>query len=305
MSRQQLDDFAHHSSSRITPTAYGTADGMKISECSSGGHPAAWKLADGTIWFATLKGIAAVDPEHLSRNTVPPPVAIDQVLIDDQPVDDQRAGASGPLTFNPGMRRFEFRYAGMSFIAPQKVRFRYKLDGFDRDWSIAGTRRTAYYTNLPPGKYRFHVLACNNDGVWNDTGASLDFRLRPHFYQTPWFYLVMILGVALLTYAIYRWRLRQVELRYDAVLSERGRIAREIHDTLAQGLVGISVQLELVNRLLASSVGKRTHTIGACPESGTRQSERGEKFHLGPAFAGCRNRRLCNPPFSNGSQRDG
>ncbi len=152
------------------------------------------------------------------------------------------------------MRRFEFRYAGMSFIAPQKVRFRYKLDGFDRDWVDAGTRRAAYYTNLPPGKYRFHVLACNNDGVWNENGASLDFRLKPHFYQTIWFYLVLIFGLILLAYAIYRWRLQQLELRYDAVLSERGRIAREIHDTLAQGLVGISVQLELVNRLLASSL---------------------------------------------------
>jgi len=249
VAKHELDDFAADSSVHITPTAYGAADGMKISEGSSGGHPAAWKLVDGTMWFATLKGIAAVDPEHLSRNIVPPPVAIDEVLIDDQPVD-----GSGPLTVAPGVPRFEFRYAGMSFIAPQKVRFRYRLDGFDRDWVDASTRRTAYYTNLPPGSYSFHVLACNNDGVWNETGARLDFRLRPHFYQTLWFYLAMALGLALVVYAIYHWRLRQVELRYDAVLSERGRIAREIHDTLAQGLVGISVQLELVNRLLASSV---------------------------------------------------
>jgi ligand-binding sensor domain-containing protein/two-component sensor histidine kinase len=254
VSKRELDEFADHKLSTVASTSYGTADGMKISECSSGGHPAASKLADGTMWFATLKGIAAVDPEHLNRNAVPPPVAIDRVLIDDQPVDDLGDRASGPLTVSPGMRRFEFRYAGMSFIAPQKVRFRYKLDGFDRDWVDAGTRRTAYYTNLPPGKYRFRVLACNNDGIWNETGAWLDFRLKPHFYQTIWFYVALILGLALLTYAIYHWRLRQVELRYDAVLSERGRIAREIHDTLAQGLVGISVQLELVNRLLASSV---------------------------------------------------
>ena len=167
---------------------------MKISECSSGGHPAAWKLIDGTMWFATLKGIAAVDPEHLSRNIVPPPVAIDEVLIDDQRVGNLEPG---PLTVAPGMRRFEFRYAGMSFIAPQKVRFRYRLEGFDRDWVDAGTRRTAYYTNLSPGSYRFHVLACNNDGVWNETGASLDFRLRPHFYQTLWFYLVTDSGIVI------------------------------------------------------------------------------------------------------------
>ncbi len=249
VAKHELDDFAANSSSPITPTAYGVADGMRISECSSGGHPTAWKLADGTMWFATLKGIAAVDPEHLGGNIVPPPVAIDEVLIDDQPVD-----ATASLTVAAGMRRFEFRYAGMSFIAPQKVRFRYKLDGFDHDWVDAGTRRTAYYTNLPPGNYSFHVLASNNDGVWNETGARLDFRLKPHFYQTLSFYLAIALVLALLVYAIYHWRLRQVELRYDAVLSERGRIAREIHDTLAQGLVGISVQLELVNRLLASSV---------------------------------------------------
>jgi len=251
VAKHELDDFAADSSSPIMPTTYGKADGMRISEGSSGGHPAAWKLDDGTMWFATLKGIAAVDPEHLSRNIVPPPVAIDEVFIDDRQVEFP---GSGLLTVAPGMRRFEFRYAGMSFVAPQKVRFRYRLDGFDHNWVDAGTRRTAYYTNLPPGSYSFHVLASNNDGVWNETGARLDFRLKPHVYQTLWFYLGVALGLALVAYAIYHWRLRQVELRYDAVLAERGRIAREIHDTLAQGLVGISVQLELVNRLLASSV---------------------------------------------------
>jgi len=254
VSKRELNDFAGDPSSRIAPTVYGTPDGMKISECSSGGHPAAWKLSDGTMWFATLRGIAAVDPEHLSRNALPPPVAIEEVLIDDQPVNDQRSAATGALTIPPGRRRFEFHYAGLSFIAPQKVRFRYKLDGFDHDWVDAGPRRTAYYTNLPPGRYRFHVLACNSDGIWNETGAFLDFRLKPHYYRTYWFYLILALGLALLAYCVYHWRLRQVELRYDAVLAERGRIAREIHDTLAQGLVGISVQLELVNRLLASSV---------------------------------------------------
>ncbi len=249
VSKKQLNDFAGHPPSPITPTAYGTADGMKISEGSSGGHPAAWKLADRTMWFATLKGVAAVDPEDLTANTIPPPIAIEEVLIDDRPVDSTAA-----LTVAPGKGRFEFHYAGLSFIAPQKVRFRYKLEGFDREWVDAGNRRTAYYTNLPPRKYRFRVLACNNDGVWNETGASLDLQLEPHYYQTYWFYLLLALGLALLAYCIYRWRLRLVEARYDAVLAERGRIAREIHDTLAQGLVGISVQLELVNRLLASSV---------------------------------------------------
>ena len=249
VAKEDLNGFADHKSTSIAVTVYGTADGMKIAEASSGGHPAAWKLTDGAMWFATLKGVAAVDPEHLTRNMVPPPVAISEVLIDDQPV-----AIPGPLTIAPGAGRFEFHYTALSFIAPQKVRFRYKLEGFDRDWIDAGSRRIAYYTNLPPRRYSFRVFACNNDGVWNEAGATLDLRLRPRFYQTYWFYLVLAAGLALLTYEVYRWRLRQAELRFDAVLSERGRIAREIHDTLAQGLVGISVQLELVNRMLASSV---------------------------------------------------
>lgn len=249
VAKEDLNAYREGKSSSITPTVYGTADGMRIGEASSGGHPAAWKLTDGTMWFATLKGIAAVDPEHLAKNMVPPPVAIDEVLIDDQPV------ATGvPLTVAPGRSRFEFRYTALSFIAPQRVHFRYKLVGFDGDWIDAGSRRAAYYTNLPPGRYSFRVLACNNDGVWNETGGIVEFRLRPHFYQTYWFYFALLLALGLLVLQVYRWRLRQVELRFDAVLSERGRIAREIHDTLAQGLVGISVQLELVNRLLASSV---------------------------------------------------
>ncbi|AXC11341.1 putative two-component system sensor kinase [Acidisarcina polymorpha] len=255
--KKDLDDFANHRRPSISPAVYGTADGMKISECSSGGHPAACKLTNGSMLFATLKGIAAVDPERLTLNTVPPSVVIEQVLVDDQVIDDPvvpKSTSAAAFIVPPGHRRFEFHYAGLSFIAPQKVRFRYKLEGFDRDWVDAGARRTAYYTNLPPGAYSFRVIASNNDGVWNQSGASSDFRLQPHLYQTWWFYLALIAALALFAYQAYHWRLRQIELRYDAVLSERGRIAREIHDTLAQGLVGISVQLELVNRLLASSV---------------------------------------------------
>ncbi len=255
VSKQALKEFAARPATPTAPDIYGTADGMKIDECSNGGHPAAWKLADGAMWFATLKGVATVDPERLMENPLPPPVAIEQLLIDDQPIEP-----TNTLKVDPGKSRFEFRYAGLSYIAPQKVRYRYKLEGFDHDWVDAGPRRIAYFTNLPAGRYRFHILACNNDGVWNEIGTTIDVQLRPHYYQTYWFYLLLALGVALLAYQIYRWQLRQVELRYDAVLSERGRIAREIHDTLAQGLVGISVQLELVNRLLSSSiVSARVH----------------------------------------------
>jgi ligand-binding sensor domain-containing protein/signal transduction histidine kinase len=227
-------------------TAYGTADGMNIRECSGGGHPAAWKLADGSLWFATLDGVSVIDPAHAPKNPTPPPVVIEKVLVNDRALNPE-----ADLTLQPGTSRLEFQYAGLSFVAPQKVQYRYRLQGFDRGWIEAGTRRAAFYTNLPPGRYRFQVMAANNDGVWSPAGAAFDLRLLPHFYQTGWFYSALALALLLLGYLIYRWRVLQVEAQWGAVLRERGRMAREIHDTLAQGFAGISVQLELVARLLS------------------------------------------------------
>lgn len=239
----------------FSPDLYGTADGMRISECSSGGHPAAWKARDGSLWFATLRGVTTVDPAHMPVNRVPPLVAMEQVSVDDAVV----SGDQGEK-FGPGHTRFAFQYAGLSFVVPQKVRFRYKLDGLDRDWVDAGTRRVAYYTNIPPGRHVFRVMACNNDGVWSEQAATFSFRIMPHFYQTYWFYFALLLALALLTYEVYRWRVRSVESRFSAVLAERNRIAREIHDTLAQGFVAVSVQLEVVARLLNTSTdAARTH----------------------------------------------
>ena len=228
--------------------SYGVADGMSVNEASSGGHPAAWRLKDGELWFATLKGAATVDPAHLATNTVPPLISIEQIQVDDAPQN-----LSNAVTIKPGGRRFAIAYTALSFTAPQKVRFKYRLEGFDHDWVDARAQRTAYYTNLPPGHYSFQVLACNNDGVWSATPASLSFRLQPYFYQTKWFYLFLLAATALLWYAGYRWRMRAVESRFNAVMAERNRIAREIHDTLAQGFVAVSVQLQIVSRLIGSS----------------------------------------------------
>jgi signal transduction histidine kinase len=137
-----------------------------------------------------------------------------------------------------------------SSTTPQKVRYRYMLEGFDHGWTEAGTRRTAYYTNIRPGRYIFRVQAANNDGLWNTEGAALAFELRPHFYQTIWFYALLVLAAAALVFLFLKRRLRVAESEFKAVLGERSRIAREIHDTLAQGYVGISVQLEVLAELL-------------------------------------------------------
>lgn len=231
-----------------TVISYGASDGLRISECSGGGHPALWKAQNGDLWFATPKGAAVLHSKQARLNLVPPPVSIEGVSIDDYSFDP-----SALREVAPGHSRFSFEYSGLSFVSPQRVRFRYKLEGFDRSWIDAGSRRVAFYTNIPPGHYRFTVLARNNDGVWSERAASFPFRLLPHFYQTYWFAAAAIALLCVLAYGTYRWRVRDVEARFSAVLEERNRIAREIHDTLAQGFVAVSVQLEIVSRMLASS----------------------------------------------------
>ncbi|HEY0377292.1 MAG TPA: two-component regulator propeller domain-containing protein [Pyrinomonadaceae bacterium] len=244
--RKQLDDFAAGKVGTIAPVVYGTADGMRTRECSGGGHPSGWKGRDGRLWFSTLKGVAVLDPSRLKVNAQPPGVVIEQVRIDDESVSP-----ASKIELPPGKSRLDFYYAGLSFVAPEKVRFKYKLDGFDKDWIDGGTRRVASYTNLPPGRYKFRVTAANNDGVWNEAGASLDLYLRPHFYQTYWFYALSAAALALAVWQLYLLRVRQVKRRFAAVLDERNRIAREIHDNLAQEILGISIQLELVSRTMS------------------------------------------------------
>jgi signal transduction histidine kinase/ligand-binding sensor domain-containing protein len=231
------------------PSSYGYADGMPTEEASAIGHPTAWKTAQGLLWFATRKGVAITDPQHLSENRVAPPVVIERFIVDDV----ELIPSSTELILPPGHSRFVFEYAGLSYVVPAKVRYRYKLEGFDAEWTQAGSRRIAYYTNLPPRHYRFHVQAANNDGVWNETGATIAFYVRPPFYRRLWFLLLCVALIAAITVLLYRLRLRRLHSQFEAVLAERNRMAREIHDTLAQSFVGVSVQLELASQLLIQS----------------------------------------------------
>lgn len=227
---------------------FGPADGLRSRETAINSHPSAWQSRDGHLWFATPKGLVEVDPAHFPVNALPPPVVVERFAVDD--LDRPLHGADSSVRVPAGHNHFQFDYAGLSFVAPQKVRYRYMLDGFDHDWTDAGARRVAYYTNIPPGHYTFRVQAANNDGVWNLRGADLQFDLLPHFYQTIWFYLLLAIATAALIAAMLKRRLLLAEREFKAVLGERNRIAREIHDTLAQGYVGISVQLEVLAELL-------------------------------------------------------
>ncbi len=195
------------------------------------------KAPDGRLWFTNGIMAQVVDPKHLARNEVPPPVSIEDVIADRKPLGTQAGMQVPALT-----RDLRIDYTALSFSVPQKVRFRYILEGHDTAWQEPGGRRQAFYTDLRPGKYRFRVIACNNDGVWNESGANLSFSVTPAWYQTNSFRVACVLGGLLLLWALHKLRMRQaaraLSLRFDERLSERTRIAREFHDTLIQTIQG-------------------------------------------------------------------
>ena len=189
--------------------------------------------SDGVLWFVTARGVVAVDRSRIQRNQLPPPVLIRSIVADDTPYSLHERVALPALT-----RNLRIDYTAPSLSIPERVRFRYRLDGWDTDWRDAGAERTAAYTGLGPGPYAFRVIACNNDGVWNESGAVLAFTVAPAWFQTVWFRGLVFVAIATLLWGLYRLRLRQVAValssRFDERLDERTRIARELHDTLLQ-----------------------------------------------------------------------
>ena len=201
------------------------------------------KTPDGRLWFLTTDGIAVVDPHRLPMNAVPPPVVIQSLTA-----DNRTFTISPESHLRPKARTVEIGFTGLSLSVPERVMFRYKLEGYDNDWHGPTGTRLATYTNLPPRQYRFRVTACNNDGVWNQEGATLDFDIAPMFYQTNWF-LVLCGAMAIsLLWVVYRWRMRLVtarlDMQYTERLSERERIARELHDTLLQAIQGLMLRFQ-------------------------------------------------------------
>jgi signal transduction histidine kinase len=189
------------------------------------------------LWFANGVVLQMIDPGHLAGNALAPPVHVEEVIADRKNYSPRQDLRLPPLT-----RDLEIDYTALSFVAPQKVRFRYKLEGRDAAWQEPGTRRQAFYSDLRPGKYRFRVIACNNEGVWNDVGAALDFSVAPAWYQTNWFRALCLISAGLMVCVIYRLRVRQIArvigARFDERLAERTRMARDLHDTFLQTIQG-------------------------------------------------------------------
>ena len=231
----QLQKWRGQPDATITVNKFDVFDGVQPG--SPPFQPAAALSTDGRLWFANEKVAQVIDPADLVGNPTPPPVHIEGVIA-----DRQHYAAGDGLRLPPLTRDLEIDYTALSFTVPQKVRFRYKLEGHDVDWQDANTRRQAFYSDLGPGNYRFRVIACNNDGVWNETGAALDFTIAPAWYQTLLFRILAAASALFVIWMLYRLRLRQVaralSVRFDERLAERTRIARELHDTLLQTVQG-------------------------------------------------------------------
>ncbi len=201
---------------------------------------------DGRVWFASGFVLQMVDPSRLSQKAPPAETYVESVTV-----DRKEFAATEGLKLSPHPRDLQIDYTSPSFLIPQRVKFRYRLDGYDHDWHDAGTRRQAFYTDLPPGKYSFRVVASNIDGVWDDTPAKLDFSVTPAYYQTNWFRALCAVFFIALLWAAYQWRVRQLhhqfEMTLDARVGERTRIARELHDTLLQSFHGCCFGFKLLS----------------------------------------------------------
>ncbi len=194
-------------------TAFTRFDGMRSSECNFG-CPMMLKDRDGAYWFPTVGGVAIIHPDHIAKNTLPPPIAIEDVIVDGVRREREISMKTGiNLVIEPDNENVEIRYTALSLFVPERVRFRYKLEGIDNDWIEVGSRRFAQYSHVSPGSYTFRVQACNNDGVWNETGASLPIRFKPHFWQTWWFYVLCVALVAGTSYMAVRARILRMHRR--------------------------------------------------------------------------------------------
>jgi len=248
LGRAELGEWRTHSDSILNVEVFDAFDGARPHRASGPVQPIVSKASDGRLWFINQISVQMIDPSQTDPNKVPPPVHIESFVADHKDYALEKRVRLPPLT-----RDIEIDYSGLSVAVPQKVHFRYELEGRDTGWQEAGPRRQAFYTNIPPGDYRFRVTACNNDGIWNDAGAFLEFSIVPAFYQTAWFRLTCLGVFLVILWALYQLRLQQLHRQFniglEARVHERTRIARDLHDTLLQSLHGLMFEFQAVRNM--------------------------------------------------------
>lgn len=243
VSRHDLDTLADHPGFHPAVTLYGLSDGVEATQIYGGVAPAGCLTANGEIWFPSNRGPVRITPLKAQPESLPK-VVIEQALVDGREVP-----VSGRLVVPPGEGRLQISYAAVRLRSQERIRFRYMLEGFDHGWTEALRRRVAFYTNLSPGEYHFRVQAFEMNMPESVTEADLAVKWRPHLYRTPWFFALCACLILSAGLAAYRLRLRQVHSRYRAVLEERNRVAREMHDTVIQGCASVSALLEAVEAM--------------------------------------------------------
>ena len=246
VNKTELNRCADGQLASIRCLSYGRGDGLPTLECSGGSQPAGCRTSDGRLWFATSRGLVALNPLNVQTNPLAPPVLIEDFLVEGRSVS--RTTNTAALRIPPGHNQLEFHYTGLSFVVPEKVRFKYRLEGLEADWVDAGNARHIKYSYVPPGHYVFHVIACNNDEVWNEEGARLEVTLLPYFWQTLLFRIAMgAVALAIVGGGVWfdtrRRMRRKVERaeRQRAIERERARIAKDIHDDLGASLTRITM----------------------------------------------------------------
>jgi signal transduction histidine kinase/ligand-binding sensor domain-containing protein len=226
----------------VDPVGYRAIDGLPSDEVIRRYEPVGLRTRDGRLWFSTVAGLAIFDAPESLRPTAPPQALLERIVLRRKEV--KQPFPEEVIEIPPGSGDLEFHYTAPAFAAPHRVRFKYRLDGFDRDWVKAGGRRAAFYTNIPPGSYSFRVVADSAESGTSDAPAVVRFVLRPAFHQTIWFYLTLAALALVGAVTVQKLRIRQVQARFAAVLDERNRIARDLHDTLAQVFSAIGFQID-------------------------------------------------------------
>lgn len=254
--KKQFDDFDAGRIDKIAATTYGVRDGMKSHECNGGFQPAGWRTKDGKIWFPTVAGVSILDPAHMTSGAARLNVLLETVMVDNKawPVDHT-------FYVPPGAGKLAFRFTAPSFIAPEKIQFRYRLDGFDKDWSQPESRRSAYYTNIPPGEYKFRVLASPDGRTWTSSEAAVSFALRPHYYQTKTFSILIALVLCGLAVGLHRARVRQLherEMKLVQLVDDRTAELRQSRDQLEVRVEERTRDLVELNHSLEGEIVTRT-----------------------------------------------
>ena len=248
--RKELDAVAEGRAGPIAVVPYGTDDGLLSSQMNGGWQDAGCRTRSGALWFPSVKGAVRIDSRQLRR------VPSASVLIESILADDRAVPVSGAVTIPPGRGKLEIDYTAPNLLSPDRETFKYMLEGFDDTWTPSPKRRAAYYTNLPPGKYRFRVVARDGAQPARLSEADLQIVWQPHFYESRWFYAACLVAIGLLVWGVFLFYARQTKARYALVLNERTRLAREMHDTVIQGCVGVSTLLEAARSMPPSASGK-------------------------------------------------